>query len=242
MNFTFDEYADIINLLRDNDYIITNYHDKSSDISKKVILRHDVDLSLDKAFEFACFENNLGVKSTYYILITSELYNLVNVSSIKKVKQMSEMGHDIGLHFDESQYNFDENKDWTKQITEAIINERAIMETILNDVSIKSVSMHIPSNKTIKSNLTINGMVNSYSDEYFSKWKYLSDSNMHWREDVKSIIKSKKYSRLHILTHPFWYEKNINSKNNKITYFIDKKIYSIYELMKIIVPDMNSLK
>jgi hypothetical protein len=51
-------------------------------------------------------------------------------------------------------------------------------------------------------------MVNSYSNEFFKEFKYVSDTRMNWREDVEAIIKSHEYHRLHILTHAFWYDKD----------------------------------
>ncbi len=80
------------------------------------------------------------------------------------------------------------------------------------ECEIKSVSMHRPSLKTLHANYHLGNIVNSYSTEFFSGFKYVSDSRRRWREDVCEIIKSREYDRLHILTHAFWYnvvEKNI---------------------------------
>lgn len=60
MDFTYEEYKRIITLLKEQKYQFTGYLNEYAD-SKNVILRHDVDLSLDKALEFAKFENSLGL-------------------------------------------------------------------------------------------------------------------------------------------------------------------------------------
>lgn len=43
---------------------------------------------------------------------------------------------------------------------------------------------------------------------------------MNWREDILKIIKSSCYEKIHILTHPFWYNEKEEEINEKITCFI----------------------
>ena len=44
---------------------------------------------------------------------------------------------------------------------------------------------------------------------------------MNWREDVISIIESKEFDRLHILTHPFWYSHKEQDTREKILEFLN---------------------
>ena len=39
----------------------------------------------------------------------------------------------------------------------------------------------------------------------------MSDSRRHWRENVDEIIEQGSFTRLHILTHPFWYSQGVES-------------------------------
>lgn len=55
MNFTYESYKELINLLREHRYSFTNYHNYKQ-YEKPVILRHDVDSSLDKAVTLAKVE------------------------------------------------------------------------------------------------------------------------------------------------------------------------------------------
>ena len=77
-------------------------------------------------------------------------------------------------------------------------------------MDVESVSMHIPSQRTLEANYIIKGgkIINSYSNVFFKEFKYVSDSKMHWRENVYDVIESGKYQRIHLLTHPVWYNKN----------------------------------
>lgn len=244
MEFTYKEYSRIIAQLKAAEYKITNYHD-SDDVSsneKKVILRHDVDLSLERAADFSSFEKDLGVSSTYYVLVTSNFYNVIESSSRKAIDTILCNGHEIGLHFDETQYKkqLRETTDRSLRLSELICREAQIMEQVIGKgYKVKTVSMHIPSKATLDSDLKINGIINSYSQEFFRNWKYLSDSEMRWREDVFSIIKSGKYDKLHILTHPFWYSEVKEDKYKKVLDFLKEKKHSTFEHMNVIVPGIE---
>ena len=79
MYFTYKAYKKLIETLKSNNYSLTDYH--SDDIFKKsVILRHDVDNSLEKALAFAQYEQQFRVKSTYFVLLTSNFYNIASQS------------------------------------------------------------------------------------------------------------------------------------------------------------------
>ena len=41
-----------------------------------MISRHDIDYSIEKAVELAALEAEENVKSTYFVLLSSEFYNL----------------------------------------------------------------------------------------------------------------------------------------------------------------------
>ena len=53
-----------------------------------VILRHDIDYSLDKAVALAELERELGVSSTYFVLLTSEFYNLLSKDNLSKISKI----------------------------------------------------------------------------------------------------------------------------------------------------------
>lgn len=71
----------------------------------QIILRHDIDFDLKYALGMAEIENIYGVKSSYFIMLTSENYNLNTSESRKIIKKIEGLIHDIQLHFDPTQYN-----------------------------------------------------------------------------------------------------------------------------------------
>jgi hypothetical protein len=90
------------------------------------------------------------------------------------------------------------------------------------------VSMHRPSKSVLETDITIPGVINSYGQIFFKEFKYISDSRHNWREDAGTIISSKQYKRLHILTHPFWYTEKKMSCRDKLFAFISSGNLSRY--------------
>lgn len=126
MTFTFGAYKNLIQNLRENGYQFSDYHNYDV-FENPCILRHDIDCSLDKALCFAKIESDLGVKSTYFVLIASDFYNVLSVRSKSILSEIKKMGHEIGLHFDETAYGELNDTD----MVEAILEERNLLETVV---------------------------------------------------------------------------------------------------------------
>lgn len=237
MKFTYLAYQNLINYMRSKDYAVADYHNYLS-VKKPVILRHDVDFSIEKALKFAAFENQLQVKSTYFILLCTDFYNIASKTSLEMISEIIELGHSVGLHFDEQKYYGQEYK----TVPELIKTEVAIMSEIIG-YDIKAVSMHRPSRKTLESNYEVDGIINSYHKNFFENFKYISDSRRLWREDIEEYIKEETFDKLHILTHPFWYDENeknietsiknfVNSANSQRYFYLNDNIRDLQDIMK----------
>ncbi|NBI63098.1 hypothetical protein D3Z38_08510 [Clostridiales bacterium] len=103
MQFTYHAYKDLIKRLRSKQYELVGYTDYESK-DQCAILRHDVDISIDKALELATLEHQENVKSTYFFLLNTDFYNIAAKGSIENIWRIHDMGHEIGLHFDETKY------------------------------------------------------------------------------------------------------------------------------------------
>lgn len=218
MQFTYKAYEQLINTLSENAFVIGDYHNYD-EYEKCAILRHDIDYDLKKAIPFSEIEKKNNVKSTYFVLLTSDFYNPSSKSSLMVFDELRNNGHEIGLHFDEVRYLSD-CSEWSQDyLVEKIQKEAELLGKII-DGQIKTISMHRPSQKTLEANISIPGMVNSYSKEFFQNFKYVSDSRMRWRENINEIVESKEIKLIHILTHPFWY----NSKEKEMSEVIDNFI------------------
>lgn len=234
MRYTYDSYRELINLLKSTGYKFVKYSNSDYD-GKNVIMRHDIDIMVQKAVEMAKVEQEEGISSTYYVLLSSDLYNVCSREDGEGIREIIKMGHDVGLHFDETRYNC-ANKDM-EEVIKRITKEAEILSDCI-EYNITSVSMHIPSKEVLEADLCIPNIINSYSKRFFSEFKYLSDSERRWREPVLDIIESQTYDKLHILTHPFWYNDTEISKEQTVNTFINANNKQCMRKMSPIVPGM----
>ena len=84
-------------------------------------------------------------------------------------------------------------------------------------------------------------MINSYGQKFFKEFKYLSDSRRRWREPVEHIIEAQEYDRLHILTHPFWYNMTDRSLHDSIFEFVNNANRSRYNFLQSNFTDLESV-
>lgn len=225
MCFTYAECVQMLNLLKEKGYKITNYHNWNS-CDRCVVFRHDVDFDMDQAFSMAQLEYEQGIESTYFVLLTSNFYNLFSKRNRDILNKIQDMGHTIGLHFDEMAYPEDAGN--LDKIVPNIRKEISILsEAIQKDVTV--FSYHRPTKTILDADIKIEGAVNSYGNLFFRQFKYLSDSRRCWREPVMDIIQGMEYERLHILTHPFWYHDEDRCIKEALYYFIKKAHMERYD-------------
>ncbi len=225
MKFTFDSYQELLELLDENGYKTADYHNWNQ-YDRCVILRHDIDTDLQKALEMAELEYQYGVKSTYFVLLTSNFYNLYSKRNKKIINEIQDMGHAVGLHFDEMEYPEDMGN--ADKIAEDIVKELKVLTEILG-INIKVFSYHRPTKTILDADIKIQGVMNSYGNLFFKQFKYLSDSRMCWREPVLDIIHGGTYPQLQILTHPFWYHDEARSMKEVIYEFLSRANMERYD-------------
>ena len=227
MTFTYQAYRDMLLLLQESGYSFQNY-DNYQDAPRCVILRHDIDYNLEASVKLAELEANAGIHSTYFVLLRTDFYNVASKAGQSALRHILSLGHKIGLHFDETAYR---TQLTLEELSQNIIKECGLLSALL-ETAVSSVSMHRPSKTTLESDLHIPGIVNSYGKTFFKDFKYLSDSRRHWREPVLDVIRSGEYSRLHILTHAFWYHDKEQSLFETVNTFIHSANQARYHQME----------
>lgn len=240
MQFTYVAYRELLSLLREHGYAFRGYHNYK-DARRCVILRHDVDNSLDQAMKLAELEAKEGVCSTWFVLLRTDFYNAASKAGQEALRHIRSLGHEIGLHFDEAAYEPTLKPD---EVVPIIIEECGLLSALLGETShrgISCVSMHRPSKATLEADYKIPGIVNSYGKTFFHDFKYLSDSRRRWREPVEDIIRSGGYDRLHILTHAFWYHETEEEISQTVGDFIRSASRERYRQMAENITDMASI-
>lgn len=235
MTFANESYRILIKALQENGYQISDYHNYVK-FENQCILRHDIDYSLERALCFAEIEKELGVKSTYFVLVRSDFYNPFSLKSKSILMKICDLGHEIGLHFDEAAYG-ELNVD---AMIKAILHERDMLQDVIRG-GVTAVSMHRPSKWVLDADLKIPGMVNSYGKEFFHDFKYVSDSRMRWREDVMKYVTEKNYPKLHILTHAFWYGEEECSMHDVLDSYLSSARKDRYKILNDNFTDLQSI-
>ena len=232
-DFTYSAYKEMLTLIKDCGYAVVGYGEGDT-LQKRCILRHDIDYSMEKSLRLAELERECGAKSTYFVLLRTDFYNPFSARYEKMLRQIAGMGHTIGLHFDETAYPAGVD------VPSAIRREADVLEQATGE-KITVVSMHRPSKATLTANYRIEGMINSYSNEYFKSWKYISDSRRRWRENAEEVISCGEYPNLHILTHAFWYGENESDITETVRSFIESALYERYDILADNITDLESV-
>lgn len=235
MNFTYSAYCKMISLMHDMGYPIVNYK-KGSAMDRCAILRHDVDNSLDKAVEMAEIEAKLGVSSTFFVLLATDFYNVASKHGREAIRRILDLGHDIGLHFDETLYPCVDSKTLAQEA-----KREADILSQLCGCPIETVSMHRPSARMLDGNFQVPGLINVYGKAFFKDYKYVSDSRRNWREPVLEVISSGEHQRLHILTHPFWYGEQERDIYHTVRCFVNQANKERYVSFKENITNLEDI-
>ena len=200
-SFHKDAYKDMIRVALDSGYKFILFEEKEQAASDKFcILRHDIDADLKAAYEIALIENEMGVRSTYFLMIRSPLYNLFGRANHAFVEKILSLGHAIGLHYDEGFY-----PNTGMSLPELVDMEAKILSTMFK-YQIKAVSFHQPGINVRENKIKIHTLINTYDKQDMEGVFYLSDSNMIWKgETPEMIFKNSLHQKVQILIHPMWW-------------------------------------
>ena len=195
--FSKQHYFDCLQLAKDLGYQVKRVCDYNYDKENKVILlRHDVDYSLDYAHKLATYENRFGFSSSYYIHLHSETYNALEPRSLEIIRKIHTLGHEIGFHYD-AKYH--------------IPMESLFASKIVNGglTAMETYTLHNASSEK--------GIMKFQHLRNPNEWdiKYISESGRNWREGCMCNHIGK-IDKLHILTHPLWWISD--GVRNKVMY------------------------
>lgn len=162
------------------------------------LIRHDVDLDIRLAYEVALIEKKCNVVSTFFILTTCESYNVLTSYNRSLLREMADMGHEIGLHFDPSIYPVED-------LNKTAIKEAEILSFAVQQ-DITSISLHNPS---VHGKFPLfDNFNNAYDPKVFNDEVYIADSRMSFRgKDPFAWLNKVKDHPVQILLHPMHYSE-----------------------------------
>ena len=225
-NFTYKDYILLIIKMMKISKINTFKSHAESNLQNGYILRHDVDIDLHCAYKMASIESEMGISSTYFILSTSDLYNINSKKNRQLIKKMDKDGFEIGLHFDPTIYGDVSDE----QLYMHVLNETKIIEDIIGK-KIESISLHNPSVHN-KYPIFIN-YNNAYDKRFFSEENYISDSCKSFRnKDIFKFIEYGKDNIIQVVFNPIHFSEKQETYSESFLEIIKNKVIEIDDMMK----------
>lgn len=196
--FQYSEYCNFLKYLKTLGPITTFSQWKGDN---SFLIRHDVDLDLSLALKLARLEEDNDVVSTFFILTTCPTYNILSRENSSIIKELSDMGFEIGLHFDPSSYGKSSPAVLREKFDEAI----NLLSSLVNK-EVRSFSTHTPGLQD--HSLVADKYINAYDKKIFYPECYISDSQMNFRgQMIYEFVKNIKYRTIQILLHPMHYSE-----------------------------------
>lgn len=198
-------YRSFLARLTEWGFTLTSFDDFAP--SRRVVaLRHDIDADLEAAVAMAELEHDVGVTSTYFLMLRSPLYNLLNLEFTRYARRLAELGHWVGLHYDQ---NYDASEAFSPDETVSSIYAQAKQVEEVVGQEVRCVSFHQPSPELLNRLPDISPLISTYDflskDGYF----YMTDSNRsdNFERHLSSLLDEETVSTdsLQVLVHPMWW-------------------------------------
>jgi hypothetical protein len=173
--FELDHYAELLDAAKAGGYRFASFDSEPQ--PGEVLLRHDVDLSLEAAVRMAELESEREVAATYFLMTESVFYNLASHEGRAAFARLLELGHDVGIH--------------------------AVWPTVpeVDERFVRVLAWHNPDPPYMST--PVDGFVNVMSEPWFTPGHYRSDSNQRWRSGCPHAELARgELEWLQVLTHP----------------------------------------
>lgn len=200
VEFTRRWYREFLERLQAEDWTFRGFGERVGE--GDVLLRHDVDLSLESALRTAEVEAQVGARATYFVLLSSALYNPLTGDNRERIRRLSALGHDVALHF--STHEYWDGQPGAETLEARVREEREVLASILGE-STETVSFHIPPDWLL--GRSFEGFRSTYEPAYFEDIEYVADSGQRWRSEPPALDAAD--GPVQILTHPgLWGEED----------------------------------
>jgi hypothetical protein len=173
-DFSLTHYRDLLRAAQTGGYRWAGFDRPPS--AGDLILRHDVDLSLQGALAMAEVEAEEGAWSSWFLMTRSVFYNLASKEGEQAIARLRELGHRVAHHAVWPDVDLDDRFD-------------------------PVVAWHNPDPEYMRA--PIEGAVNVMDAPFFDPDHYRSDSNHKWRHGCPhEQLARGEFEWLQLLTHP----------------------------------------
>lgn len=214
-DYSLRSYRDALDAYKTAGYEVTSFRTYLDQPSERhLVLRHDIDNSIEQAVRVARVDAEAGCSSTFFLRVHAQGYNLLSLPSLRIVQEMEELGHEVQLHLEGGLRDWlgGTNLEWAER-------QRAVFEAAVGR-PLGGFSSHEPAR--------MGGM--EFANELLEHWsgtveyhayearfqmpnmKYLSDSSGRWREGHFGMWVGKE-PLMQVLTHPIWWFEKAPAEN-----------------------------
>lgn len=191
------------------------------------ILRHDIDLCPAAAQRMAEFEQERGLRATYFLLLGGRHYNLLAPEHCGLPARLTALGHEVGLHYDVAALAPPEAG---PQLRERTLRAQAELLATLAGAPVRSIAMHNPSVRGEDPFRSHSGFLNAYADRFAREIAYASDSGGAWRDaTVAALSGQAPPARLQLLIHPFFWGEAHADRWGRLSGFAARRAASLAE-------------
>ncbi len=163
-----------------------------------IFLRLDVDYDLNWASRMASINCHAGVKATFFVQISSPLYNTFSEDSLHALEAIRKSRQEVGLHF----HNHGEKLD-----VKRLCKEFEALKGICPKAK-RVVAWHNPDGDLEPLNIRAHnaGFESAYGDQFFGPEKYISDSNRsNTPDDIIKFASNSSAQCLQVVLHPLYW-------------------------------------
>jgi len=206
--FDLGDYVSLLQRFRAAGYTLRPVsHIPRADRASAVYLRHDVDYFPAPSLPMAEAEAELGCTATYYFLLTG-LYNLHEAENLRVLRRLTELGHEIGLHYDLETYPPE------PQAAREQLDFEARVLARLSGQPVRTITMHLPFKGTPDPFRLSDAYVHPHDPRWQEDLLYVSDSCRAWRdENLLRCFSAAAPRRLLLLAHPeLWMDGGVEDR------------------------------
>ena len=197
--FSPDGYRRLLEAIREGGYRLRGF-DVAQPLEQMLLLRHDVDMSLEDAVAMAEIEAEFDVRATYLLMTRSIFYNLASPAGLDATARLRELGHWVGHH---------------------ALHPHA--EPTIDPGFDRVMAWHNPDPAYMAD--AVPGWVNVMEPRFTGDfaWTYRSDSNQTWRRgDPVDELAAGRFPWLQLLIHPVLWMGGVEGMQSVVDRFLDR--------------------
>ena len=209
--FSLPHYRDVLVRARLMGYAIRPMRDWAAGLAtepRSILLRHDIDVSLESIAPIDAIENELGIHATYYVRTRARFYDVGGDTGATAMAALRAHGHEVGLHYEPDPDGQSEVA-WDDASKVALAADKARLIGVAGE-PMEGAAAHRPAKAGALTPEQVRSVGFAYEatgptlEAASPRWKYLADSRGQWREGCICGWLGN-VDRLIMVVHPIWW-------------------------------------